>query len=132
MLFSNLSDKKKKTIGYSLPFAVIVFVPSFDILLRCLGRWDAFEKYAMLGMIIACVWLPLISPALLIVSAVFSRRMAKTHIIYDGLMIVLLFILSSLLYRSIVPEMMQLFMFYLYIRVICFGLAYIIVRLIRK
>lgn len=109
-----------------------MFVPSFDILLRCLGRWEDFEKYVLLVLILAGVWLPLISPTLLILSAVFSRRLAKSHIIYDGLMVVLYFTLSSLLYRSIVPEVMQLLMFYLYIRVVCFGLAYVIARLIRK
>ena len=87
MLFSKLSDKKKKIIGYCLPCVVIILIPFFDILLpyAVLGP---LEKYPGLVGIIATVWIP-ISPSLLILSAIFSYRMARTHAIYDALMVVI-------------------------------------------
>ena len=129
MLFSKLSDKKKKIIGYCLPCVVIILIPFLDILLRY-AFLGPFEKYPGLVAIIATVWMP-IAPLLLILSAIFSYRMARTHAIYDVLMVVIYIFLSCLLYTIFVPDMV-LFMNYLPIKVVCFGLAYVITRLVRK
>ena len=132
MLFSKLSDKKKKIIGYILPCVVIIFMPSFDVLLSFLGSWEAFRPYAILGMMFACVWFLLISPALIIISAVCSQLLAKPRVSYNALMVVLFFILSSLMYQLVGLDARRICMFYLCVRVVCFSLTYVITRLVRK
>ena len=132
MLFSKLSDKKKKIIGYCLPCVVIIFMPSFDVLLSSLDRWEAFRPYAILGLMFACVWFLLISPTLVIICAVCSQLLAKPRVSYNALMVVLFFILSSLMYQLVGLADRRICMFYLCVRVVCFSLTYIITRLVRK
>jgi hypothetical protein len=122
-------SKKQRIIGHCLPCVVIILIPFFDILLRY-AFLGPLEKYPGLVGIIATVWIP-ISPSLLILSAIFSYRMARTHAIYDALMVVIYFFLSYLLYTIFVPDM-ALFMNYLPIKAACFGLTYVITRSVRK
>ena len=121
--------RKRKITGYCLPCVVIILIPFFDILLRY-AFLGPLEKYPGLVGIIATVWIP-ISPSLLILSAIFSYRMARTHAIYDALMVVIYIFLSYLLYTIFVPDM-ALFMNYLPIKAACFGLTYVITRSVRK
>ena len=124
-------SKKQRIIGHCLPCAAVVLVPVVD---ATIFSDVALETYDLALLMPSVVWLIAISPLLLIFSVIFSRKLVKTHILYD--------ILTVLLYSSLSvifcyctwddPMKIRLHMIYICARTIFFVLTFAVMRVIKR